>query len=88
VIASTAGNYQVQEVAFDRVYKAHPEIVAVQRTCGERPHPTDSTMDCDICGADHETVLRERLEAARRLGEGKSHPWRYAGHDEDAGLNY
>jgi hypothetical protein len=89
VIASTAGYYQVQEVALGRFYKGRPEIVAVQRTCGERRHPTDSTIDCDICGADHEAVIRERLEAARRLEEGKIHPWRYyAGHDEEAGLSF
>jgi hypothetical protein len=88
VIASTAGYYEVQEVEFGQVYKWRPEIVTVECACGERPNLTGSATDCEACSADHEAVIREWLKAARRLEEGKIHPWRYAGHDEEAGLPY
>jgi len=89
VITSTAGYYEVQEVGeFGRVYKWRPEIVVVECTCGGKPNLTNSATNCVACGADHSSIIREWLGAARRLEERKNHPWRYARGNEEAKITF
>jgi hypothetical protein len=60
------GYYEIQIVEFGRVYKWHPESVAVEcEVCGKRSTYTrasliDSVITCE-CGKDHTARLREEL---------------------------
>ena len=87
MVERTEGRYEVQEVQFGRVYRWCPECIVIECDCGERLTLTSSMTTCHRCGADRAALVSEGL-ADRRSGDKALHPWRYAGHREDAGLPY
>jgi hypothetical protein len=88
VITSTGGYYELEEVEFGRIYKWQPEIVTLECTCGKRSDLSMCVTNCEACGTDHATVIREWLGSARRPEEDEIHPWRYTRHGGENGLPF
>jgi hypothetical protein len=85
VIERSEGHYNAQKVQFGTVYRWCPGSVVVECDCGERPILTHSETTCLECGGEHADIVREEL-AARWLEDAVTHPWRWAGDREEAGL--
>jgi hypothetical protein len=85
IVECTEGRYEVQNMEFGKVYKWCPESVVVECDCGEMLTLTRSETACGWCGVDHAEVVQEEL-ATRQLEDETTHPWRYAGDREEAGI--
>ena len=88
-IERTEGCYEVQEVAFGRVYRWSPGRINIECECGERLNLTAvPPATCHRCGANHAPALREELTGGL-LDDQALHPWRYdATKLEEVGLPY
>lgn len=82
VVERIEGHYDVQEVAFGRIYRWCPERIVAECGCGERTVLTDAQVAvCSCCG--------ERLsveDAGEDADDEILRPWRYEPHREEAGL--
>lgn len=82
VLERIEGRYDVQDVAFGKVYRWRPERVVLECGCGEKPALTRLRSACPRCGADHAPAVRQELAGLlrRRLpqqhDEGARYPWR------------
>jgi hypothetical protein len=85
VIECQQAGYEVQDVAFGKVYKWRPENVVVECECGERVTLDSLKMACGWCGTEHAALVQEELEG-RPLEDEAIHPWRYAEDREEYGL--
>ncbi len=91
VVERSGGRYEVQEVEFGTVYKWCPECVVIECYCGKEQTLTASKNACSECGADHEAIVEEVLDAS--LGDKVYHPWHnyYSSEEEreeDSGLPF
>jgi len=87
VIERVQPRYEVQEVAFGKVYKWRPEHIVVDCQCGQRLSLTASTTSCVECGTDHVLAVKE-ASANGYQSEQALHPWRFVEDREDAGLPF
>ena len=85
VIECVRPRYEVQEVAFGKVYKWRPEHIVVECQCGQRLSLTASTTSCVECGTDHGLAVKE-ASADGHQSDQILHPWRFVEDREDAGL--
>ena len=80
--------YEVQDVAFGKVYKWRPESIVLECECGQRLSLTTSTTSCVECGQDHGPAVKA-ASTHRHRSDQALHPWRYYSEDrEDAGLPF
>ncbi len=82
VIEHVQPRYEVQDVAFGKVYKWHPEHIVAECQCGQRLSLTASTTSCTECGTDHVLAVKE-ASAAGHQSDQTLHPWRYSYYSED-----
>jgi hypothetical protein len=93
IIEHHKGHYETQIVEFGRVYKWHPESVAMGcEECGKSSTYTRSSLIISLitceCGKDHTARIREEL-ILQVLDEGEAlHPWRYEHSSEDIGIPF
>jgi hypothetical protein len=85
ILERIEGYYEVRDVEFGTVYRWCPECVLVECDCGETLTLTGSETRCAWCNADHMAAVWQKL-ATRQAEDESTHPWRYAGDREDAGL--
>ena len=86
VIERVQPRYEVQEVAFGKVYKWRPEHIVIECQCGQRLSLTASTASCVECATDHRLAVREASTDRRYHSDQTLHPWRFVEDREDAGL--
>ena len=77
--------YEVEEVAYGKIYSWRPESVVVECECGEETTLTPSATACEECGTEHTGIVREDLSDRKTQGDEDVHPWRYTEDDEDNG---
>ena len=91
VIEHVQPRYEVQDVAFGKVYKWHPEHIVAECQCGQRLSLTASTTtSCVECGTDHGLAVKE-ASANGHQSDQTLHPWRYYSsedREEDGGLPF
>ena len=87
VIERTEGHYEVQKVPLGTVYRWCPESIVLEcEECGDKLSLDRSESTCPECGADYADTLQEELDSHKLEDEVLTHPWRWAGDHEDAGL--
>jgi hypothetical protein len=99
IIERVAEHYDVQELAFGKVYIWCPESVLVECKCGERSTFKESDLlsgsvtTCE-CGKDNMSGIREEVqdeeEVVGHLFESDEdlHPWRYWHTSKDSGIPF
>ena len=83
VVEGTEGRYEAHEGEFGKVYRWCPECLLVKCDCGEMTTLDDSDTTCVWCGADHTSIIQEKL-VPRRLEDEAGHSWRYSETREEA----
>jgi hypothetical protein len=79
VIERLDAHYEVQDVEMGKVYLRRTQSVVVEcEECGENQTLSASKHACEECGADHQPVVEQVLEAHANEDEeeGFDHPWR------------
>ena len=79
IIERAREGYEVEEVAYGKVYAWRPESVVVECECGKNPILTASETTCRGCGTDHRAIVEEVVLEARpedNENEIEQHPWR------------
>jgi hypothetical protein len=85
IIERARAGYEVEEVAYGKVYTWRPESVVVECECGEETALTQSQTACEGCGAEHKGIVREELSDRQPQGDEDVHPWRYMRDGEENG---
>jgi hypothetical protein len=83
IVERARAGYEVEEVAYGKVYSWRPESVVVECECGEETVLTRSETACEECGAEHTGIVREDLSERQPQGDEDVHPWHYSGDGED-----
>ena len=85
VIERLERRYDTEDLPLGTVYRWSPECVVIECDCGRRLALNSSTTGCDMCGADHAVIVREKL-AVRRQGKNETtHPWRTLHYSAETG---
>ena len=88
VIERVRPRYEVQDVAFGKVYKWHPEHIVAECQCGQRLSLSASTTtSCVECGTDQDLAVKE-ASADGHQSDQALHPWRFVEDREDDGLPF
>jgi hypothetical protein len=89
IIERARAGYEVEEVAYGKVYTWRSESVVVECECGGETALTRSGTACEGCGAEHTGILREDVADRQPQGDEEVYPWRYLGDGEgDGALPY
>jgi hypothetical protein len=78
VIEHVEGHYESEKVPFGRVYRWCAECVVLECGCGERVTLVRDMNTCVGCGADHASIVRERLANERAQDDEALRPWHLA----------
>jgi hypothetical protein len=83
IIGRARAGYEVEEVAYGKVYSWHPESLVIECECGEETALTQLETACEECGAEHKGIVQEDVADRQPHGDEDVHPWRYSEDGED-----
>jgi hypothetical protein len=86
IIERARAGYEVEEVAYGKVYTWRSASVVVECECGGETALTRSETACERCGAEHTGIVREDVADRQPQGDEEVHPWRYLGDGEGDGV--